>query len=95
MIEPPSDYFATRGFELVFTTHTQDEIATKYEQSLVGLPKKLQRETRCKLANGEFGPVFAGLLRPNGHLLDWYGYGTDEEAAGASAMQRWRVEQGD
>lgn len=95
MAEAPSEYFAARGFELIFTTRTPDEIAAKYEQSSVGLPKKLQRETRRKLADGEFGPVFAGLRGPDGHVLDWYGYGTDEESAGLSALRRWRVEQGD
>lgn len=95
MAETPSDYFAARGFELIFTRRTPDEIAAKYEQSLVGLPKKLQRETRRKLANGDFGAVFAGLRGPNGHVLDWYGYGTDDESAGVSALRRWKVEQGD
>lgn len=95
MAETPSEYFAARGFELMFTTHTPDEIATKHELTLVGLPKKVQRDTRRKLANGDFGPVFAGLRAPNGHVLDWYGYGTDEESAGVSALRRWKVEQGD
>lgn len=95
MDETPVDYFAARGFELVFTTHTAEEIAAKYAQSLVRLPKKLQRETRRKLSNGEFGPVFASLRGPTGRVLDWYGHGTDEESAAARAMRRWKVEQGD
>jgi hypothetical protein len=95
MAETPPEYFAVRGFELTFTTRTPDEIDAKYRQHLLGLPKKLQRDTRRKLANGEFGPVFAGLRAPNGHVLDWYGYGPDEESAGLSAMRRWKVEQGD
>lgn len=95
MAESPPEYFAARGFELTFTTRTPGEIAAKYRQSLIGLPKKLQRDTRRKLADGEFGPVFASLRGPNGHVIDWYGYGTNEESAGLSAMRRWKVEQGD
>ena len=95
MAETPNDYFAARGFELIFTSHTSEEIAAKYEQGLGGLPKKVQRDTRRRLANGEIGPVFAGLRGPSGHVLDWYGYGADQESAAASALRRWKVEQGD
>jgi hypothetical protein len=95
MASTASEYFAARGFELLFVTRTPDEIGAKYEQSLVGVSKQLQRDTRRKLASGAIGPVFAALRAPGGNVLDWYGYGIDEESAGLSAMRRWKVEQGD
>jgi hypothetical protein len=91
MTEKAGDFFRQRGFELAFSTHTEDELAVIYKEAAGWSRNKL----RTQLQRGVIGPVWADLSAASGIELRGYGTGSTEADAATRAVERWRTEQGD
>jgi hypothetical protein len=93
--DSPSEFFRSRGFELTFGTHTEEEIAAIYAQANDGVKRKVRMSGDRALAERRTGRVFTDLRAPNGRLLMADGTGADEALAAKGAVERWRQEQGE